>query len=142
MRLIFFLLAFAAVNSCNMVSDDTSSLKPPSPKKIAKIFKEHGDTRTDDYFWMNDSKDSAVINHLDAENAYTASYLKHTEELQKKIYDELVARIDQKFESLPSKKNGYWYYSRFEEGKQYPFYCRRKESLSAPEEVVLNIPQM
>lgn len=67
-----------------------------------------------------------MINHLKAENAYVKDYLKNTEPLQKKIYDELVGRIEQKYTSLPTKQNGYWYYTRFDEGKQYPYYARKK----------------
>jgi oligopeptidase B len=87
-------------------------------------------------------KTPAVINHLKEENAYTEAYLKHTEDLQKKIYDELVARIDQKASSLPYKRNGYWYYTRFEEGKQYPFYCRKKDDLSSSEQLFLDVPAL
>ena len=85
------------------------------PKKVPKVFKEHGAERADDYFWLSDPKDSNVINHLHAENAYVEAYLKQTEPLQKKLYDELVSRIPGRDQSLPNKQNGYWYYSRFEE---------------------------
>ncbi len=120
----------------------SQTAKWPATKKQPKIFNEHGTTRTDEYFWLNDSKDSNVINHLKAENEYVKQYLKHTEHLQKKLYDELVARIPGKDETLPVKRNGYWYYSRFEEGKQYPVMARKKDNLKAKEEVTLNIPEM
>ena len=87
-------------------------------KKLPKEFVEFGNKRVDDYFWLNNPGDSAVIQHLREENAYTEAMLKHTNDLQRKIYNELVGRIEQKFESLPVKKNGYWYYVRYEEGKQ------------------------
>jgi oligopeptidase B len=141
MRVALLFIAVLALHACTMVSDKTA-LKPPSTKKLSKTFTEHGNTRTDDYFWLNNPQDSAVINHLKEENAYTEAYMKHTESLQKKIYDELVARIDQKAQSLPTKQNGYWYYTRFEEGKQYPFYCRKKNDLSSSEEIILNVPEM
>ncbi len=115
------------------------NLDPPVAKKIPKEFIEQGNKRTDDYFWLSNPSDSAVINHLKAENAYTEAMLKHTEKTQKTIYDELVARIDQKYESLPVKENGYWYYIRYEEGNQYPLHCRKKENLTAPEEIMLNV---
>ena len=70
-----------------------SQLNPPVPKKNPKIFNEHGTQRTDDYYWLSDKNDSNVINHLKAENAYFEASLKHTEALQQKLYDELVARI-------------------------------------------------
>ena len=116
--------------------------EPPKPKKVPFEFAEYGQKRTDDYYWLNNPADSAVIQHLRAENAYTETMLKHTEDLQKTIYDELVARIEQKYESLPARENGYWYYVRFEEGKQYPLYCRKNGDLTAGEEVFLNVPQM
>ncbi|HEU4633808.1 MAG TPA: S9 family peptidase [Flavisolibacter sp.] len=115
---------------------------PPSTKKQPKIFKEHGGQRVDNYFWLSNPSDSNVINHLKAENAYVDAYLKNTEGLQKKLYDELVARIPQKDQSLPIKRNGYWYYSRFEEGKQYPYIVRRKETTAAPEEILLDVPKL
>lgn len=115
---------------------------PPSTKKEPKVFKEHGGERTDNYYWLSNPSDTNVINHLKAENAYVDTYLKSTEGLQKKLYDELVARIPQKDQSLPTKRNGYWYYSRFEEGKQYPYIVRKKEITTAPEEMLLDVPQL
>ncbi len=119
-----------------------AQLQPPATKKEAKVFKEHGGRRTDDYYWLNNPKDSNVINHLRAENVYTDAYLKPTEDLQKKLYDELVARIPGKDQSLPTKRNGYWYYTRFEEGKQYPFYARKKGTTAAKEEIILDVPKL
>ncbi len=116
--------------------------EPVKTKKVPKTFVEFGNERTDDYFWLNNSHDSTVIDHLRRENAYTGAVLKHTEGLQKKIYDELVGRIEQKYESLPVKENGNWYYIRYEEGKQYPLYCRKNGTLAAAEEVFLDVPRM
>jgi len=143
MRIVLLLAVVVLFTACGtMVSNETTNAKPPVTKKVPKVFTEHGNTRTDDYFWLSDPKDSAVIDHLKEENAYTQAYLKHTEDLQKKIYDELVARIDQKASTLPYKRNGYWYYTRFEEGKQYPFYCRKKNDLSSAEEIFLDAPAL
>jgi oligopeptidase B len=118
------------------------SQTPPQIKKERKVFVEHGKERTDDYFWLSNPKDSNVIRHLHAENAYVDAYMKHTEPLQKKLYDELVGRIEQRYVSLPTKRNGYWYYTRFEEGKQYPYYARKKGTTTAKEEILLNVPEM
>ena len=97
MRIALLLALVFLFTACGtMVSNETANVSPPATKKVPKIFTEHGNTRTDDYFWLSDPKDSAVINHLKEENVYTEAYMKHTEDLQKKIYDELVARIDQK----------------------------------------------
>lgn len=118
------------------------NLQAPVTKKLPKTFNEHGHTRTDDYYWLNNRKDTAVIPHLMAENAYTEAYMKHTEGLQKKIYDELVSRVDQNYHSLPVKENGYWYYLRYQEGAQYPLLCRKKSVLTAQEEVYLDESQL
>ena len=116
------------------------TFQPPVTRKSTKVFTEHGNTRTDDYFWLNNPSDSNVINHLKEENAYVDNYMKHTDELQKKLYDEIVARIPGRDESLPVKRSGFWYYTRFEEGKQYPYYARKKGTTVAGEEVILDIP--
>ncbi|MEO8765594.1 MAG: S9 family peptidase [Ginsengibacter sp.] len=115
-------------------------LRQPVTKKGPKVFSEHGHTRTDDFFWLGNSSDTNVINHLKEENLYVDNYMKHTEALQKKLYDEIVARIPGRDESLPVKRNGFWYYSRFEEGSQYPLYARKKETTNAPEEITLDVP--
>src|SRR5438046_4597462 len=120
----------------------SGQLQQPVTRKEAKVFVEHGSQRIDDYFWLSNRNDSNVINHLKEENSYTMAYLKHTEDLQKKIYDELVARIDQKASSSPTKRNEYWYYTRYEEDKQYPFYCRKKKDLASREEVFMDVPAM
>jgi oligopeptidase B len=111
-------------------------------KKVPKEFSEHGHTRVDDYYWLNNPKDTAVIAHIQVENAYVEAMMKHTDSLQKKIYAELVARIDQRYVSLPRKQNGYWYYIRYAEGQQYPLQCRKQGSTEAHEEVFLNIPEL
>jgi len=116
--------------------------KAPVTKKGAKVFTEHGHTRTDDYFWLGNPSDPNVISHLKEENLYVDNNMKHTEALQKKIYDEIVARIPGRDESLPVKRNGYWYYSRFEEGSQYPYYARKKETTTAGEEIILDVPAL
>jgi len=116
--------------------------KAPVTKKEPKIFKEHGGQRIDDYYWLSNPSDSNVINHLKEENAYVEGYLKSSEGLQKKLYEELVARIPQKDQSLPTKRNGWWYYSRFEEGKQYPYMVRKKGTTTAREEILLDVPRL
>lgn len=118
------------------------TLLQPATKKATKVFTEHGNTRTDDYYWLNSPSDSNVINHLKEENAYVGAYMKHTEALQKKLYNEIVARIPGKDESLPVKQNGYWYYTRFEEGNQYPYYSRKKGATTARETIFLDVPAL
>lgn len=120
----------------------SQTFQPPVTVKDTKVFTEHGNTRTDDYYWLNNPSDSNVINHLKEENLYVDNYMKHTEGLQKKLYDEIVARIPARDESLPVKRNGFWYYSRYEEGQQYPLYARRKGTTAAGEEIILDVPAL
>ncbi len=128
------LFAWACTNQTNQ----KTSMKPPVAKKIPKELTIHGHTRIDNYYWLNERENAEVINYLNAENAYTKAMMKHTEDFQKKLFDEIVGRIKQTDESVPYKSNGYWYYVRFEEGKQYPIYCRKKETMQAAEEIMLN----
>ncbi|MFI5185843.1 MAG: hypothetical protein ACHQF0_03915, partial [Chitinophagales bacterium] len=79
MKITLLLIAFFSLYACNTkVSNETSDLKPPATKKGSKTFTEFGNKRVDDYYWLSDSKDSAVIDHLKEENAYTEAYMKHT----------------------------------------------------------------
>jgi oligopeptidase B len=94
--------------------------------------------RTDNYFWIRNKSDPQVISYLEAENAYTAAKMKHTEALQQKLYDEMLSRIKENDLSVPVLDHGYYYYNRTEKGKNYPIHLRKKGSLSAPEEVVLD----
>jgi oligopeptidase B len=112
--------------------------KPPVAKKIEKKDVVHGDTRVDNYYWLREKENPEVVAYLEAENAYTEAVMKPTEALQEKLYQEILGRIKQTDLSVPQKDNGYWYYTRTEEGKQYPIFCRRKGSTDAPEEVVLD----
>jgi oligopeptidase B len=117
---------------------DPKDATPPVAKKVAHETKIHGDTRADDYFWLRDKKDPEVIKYLEAENAYTAAVMKPTEPLQEKLYKEMLGRIKQTDLSVPTRDRGYFYYSRTVEGKQYPILCRKKGSLDADEEVMLD----
>lgn len=120
----------------------TQKMKAPIAKKVKKELSIHGDTRIDNYYWLNDREDPEVIAYLEAENEYTSQALKHTEDLQENLYNEIVGRIKQTDMSVPYFLNGFYYYSRYEEGKEYPLYCRKPESLDAPEEVMLNVNEM
>lgn len=142
-RLIWLLLLIGSF-ACKQqpTGTDTATAIPPTAKKVSHTFSEYGSTREDPYFWLSDKEDPEVISFLEAENAFTESRLAPTEALQQELYDELVARIPQADASLPVKENGYWYYSRFEEGNEYPFYCRKKDSMDAAEEIILNVNEM
>ena len=120
-----------------------------APVAEKKVYERtiHNDTVVDNYYWMNDyfkkGPDSAeVIAYLEAENNYTAAMMKDTESLQENLFHEMKGRIKEKDESVPYFKNGYYYYSRTEEGKQYYKFCRKKGDLDAPEEVLLDVDEM
>lgn len=107
----------------------------------------HGDTVTDNYYWMIDyfkkGPDSTkVVDYLKAENAYLDTMMIGTKQFQEQLFTEMKARIKEKDESVPVFNNGYYYYTRTDEGKQYYKYCRKKGSLTAPEEIVLDVDAM
>lgn len=113
-------------------------VKPPIAEKQSQVLELHGDRRIDDYFWLRDIENPKAIAYLEAENAYTERMMQHTEALQTKLYDEMLARIQETDLSVPFRKDDYYYYSRTEEGKAYPIHCRKKGSLDATEEVLLD----
>ena len=110
----------------------------PVADKQPQILELHGDRRIDNYFWMRDAENPKVIAYLEAENAHTAAMTQHTEKLQTRLYDEMLARIKETDLSVPYRKDEYYYYSRTETGKAYRIYCRKKGSLDASEEVLLD----
>lgn len=114
----------------------------PIAKVQAKTFEQFGISRTDDYFWLKEKSDPEVIAYLHAENAYTESVMKSTEELQAQIYDEIIGRIKEDDESYPYLEDGYYYYVRTTKGKQYAEFLRKKGSLDAEEEVLFDVNRM
>lgn len=116
--------------------------KPPVAKPIPKEMKAFGDTRQDPYFYMRYREDATVIDYIKAENAYTAEVFKPLEPLSDKVYKEIIGRIKQTDMSVPSRFEGYYYYSRTEEGKQYSISARKKGSLEAAEEVLFDQNEM
>src|SRR5262249_15615663 len=117
-------------------------LKPPVARKEPKSFTIHGDTRIDNYFWLRNKGSRDVTAYLEAENAYTAAVMKPTEGLQKKLYAEILARIKETDLSVPYRQDGYWYYTRTEQGKQYPIHCRKPGSLEGKEQVTLDLNEL
>nr|MBN2276595.1 S9 family peptidase [candidate division Zixibacteria bacterium] len=124
------------------INSYTSSPAPPVAKKVTHTVTVLGHERSDDYFWMRDRENPEVTAYLEAENAYTDQILKHTENLQDKIYNEILGRIKEIDLSVPIKLDDYYYYSRTEEGKEYRIYCRKKGSLEAVEEILLDLNQL
>ena len=136
---LLFIASLLIFSGC---TDTKSTMKPPVAKKIDKELIAHDQTRIDPYYWLNDREDQEVITYLENENAYTKAMMEHTEELQTELYDEIIGRIQQTDMSVPYKRNGYFYYSRYEEGMEYPIYCRKKGMLEAEEEIMLNVNEM
>ncbi len=116
--------------------------KAPIANKIVKKMKIHGDVRIDNYYWLNERENSEVIKYLEDENNFLNKELDHTSNLQETIFDEIVSRIKGKDTSVPYKDNGYWYYVRYEEQKEHPIYCRKKDNLNNEEEVLLNVNEL
>lgn len=116
-----------------------ADLKPPVAKVIPHRLEKHGHVRVDNYYWLRDRDNPEVIKYLEDENAYTAAMMAHTADLQEKLFREFKARIKQTDISVPFLRDGYYYYTRTEEGRNYPIYCRKKGSLDSPEEVLLDV---
>ena len=120
----------------------SDAIEPPVAKIIPKELTAHGHTRIDNYYWLKQRDDPEVVAYLEAENAYKDAFMAHTKDFQEKLFQEIVGRIKQTDMSVPYKDQGYYHYTRYEEGGEYPIYCRKKESLDAEEEIILNVDEM
>ena len=138
--LIPIILIITACSSENdqTMNKSTDEIKAPIAEKIPYELKEHGNTRVDNYYWLKEREDQNVIDYLNEENEYTKAKMKHTEAFQEKLFEEMKGRIKETDESVPYFYNGYYYYNRYEEGKEYEITCRKKGSLDADEEVLIN----
>jgi len=126
------------------LKDSFQQLGAEAPKAAQKP-KElsiHGDTRIDKYYWLNERENPEVIDYLKAENAYLDTVLGHTKPFQEALFEEIKGRIKQDDESVPYKDNGYYYLTRYEKGKEYPIYARKKGSLEADEEIMLDVNEL
>lgn len=148
----YIMIALVLATSCQLPESQTK-LKAPVARKEARELTAHNDIRIDNYYWMRlsdeqknaenpDKQTKEVIQYLEDENNYTKEMMRHTEELQDVLYDEIVGRIKQTDQSVPYKYNGYMYYTRYEEGLDYPFNCRKKAEEGAKEEILLNQAEM
>lgn len=142
--LLLLLVSLILIFSVNRVAQaqtygaGTAPLKPPMAEKKTKTTKIHGDTMVDDYFWLREKSNPQVLAHLEAENAYTEAAMKPTAALQDRLYKEMVGHIKETDQSVPYRWGNFFYYTRTEQGKQYPTYCRKLGTLDAKEEVVLD----
>ncbi|HKK10610.1 MAG TPA: prolyl oligopeptidase family serine peptidase, partial [Bacteroidales bacterium] len=134
---IYIMLGFVLTLQASYTQNQQTMEAPDADKK-PKELTIHGDTRIDNYYWLNERENPEVINYLEAENAYTKAQLKDTEELQEKLFQEITSRIKPNDESVPYFLNGYWYQRRFNEGDEHPVFVRKKEKDSDKEEVLLD----
>ncbi|WP_020537798.1 S9 family peptidase [Lewinella cohaerens] len=153
MRLIFLfsglmLLLTACQPEAKMTDNKESvmyqkmDIVAPVATKIPKELTIHGDTRTDDYYWLNERENPEVISFLNAENTYKDEMMSHTKDFQDKLFEEMKGRIKEDDQSVPYKDNGYFYLTSYKEGQEYPVYSRKKGTLEAEEEIMLNVNEL
>jgi oligopeptidase B len=145
--LLFLLLSISLVNSSPALAQDgngnaSSKLNPPMTEKKAKVTDIHGEKLMDNYFWLREKTNPAVIAHLEAENAYTTAMMKHTESLQEKLYNEILSHIKQTDVNVPYQRGDYFYYTRTVEGQQYPIFARKHRTLEAPEQILIDVNEL
>ena len=147
-RLLCLLLLYVLCvlpNSSKVVAQSNGGAgapQPPMAEKKPKTTNIHGVTLVDDYFWLREKTNPAVMSHLKAEDAYTETVLKPTAPLQEKLYNEMLSHIKQTDENVPYRYGNYFYYTRTVEGKQYPIFCRKKGSTEAPEEILIDVNEL
>ena len=133
---------FAASNTKIKAQKMSKNIPTPIAKIIPKTLEKHGEKRLDNYFWLNDRENPEVIDYLNQENTYYDAMTSDTKGFQKELYEEMKARIKEDDQSVPYLYNGYYYITRFETGKDYPIYSRKKGSLAATEEILFNCNEM
>lgn len=131
--LLILTLSFYFTSCSDTMKNQTAfpDVKPPAAgKKPFEIVAAHGKKRMDNYYWMKEREDTAVINYLTAENNYLDTMLAHTKAFQEKLFNEMKGRIKEDDSSVPYKLDDYYYYSRVVQGGEYPVYCRKKNLLT------------
>ena len=114
----------------------------PRAEKINKIMTMHNHERIDEFYWLNERGNPKVIDYLNSENDYRNSYMEYYKGLENELFEEIKSRIKEDDSSVPYLDNGYYYYTRFEKGKQYPIYCRKKDNLKNDEEILIDVNKM
>jgi len=140
LKLTKIMLCIISISTISAQGNDMTH--PPKANKQSYIINENGQTREDFYHWLNQRDNPEVLAYLNAENAYTQSKMQATVVLQEKIYQEFKARIKQDDSTVPYKDGQYYYYTRYEKNKTYPLYCRKKNDLHHPEEIILDVNQL
>ena len=126
----------------SVMYETVKSITAPVATKKSKELTAHDDTRIDNYYWLNERENPEVISYLEAENSYTDTVMAHLSGFKTDLFEEMKGRIKEADQSVPLKNNGYYYITRYEEGKEYPIYSRKKESLEAEEEIMLNVNEL
>ena len=135
----YLLIIVLILHSCNMKKNEITE---PKAEKIDKVMTIHDHQRVDEFYWLNERENPKVIEYLNAENNYRDQYMEDYKDLEEGIFNEIKSRIKEDDSSVPYLDNGYYYYTRYEKGKQYPIYCRKKGNLSSQEEILLNVNEM
>ena len=143
----FKFLSLILISSLFSCDTKTQKLMPELPKapfakQIPKKLTIHDDVRVDEFYWLNDKENPEVIDYLNKENDYYNAHTAHTKDFQVSLFEEMKSRIKEDDSSVPYKYNGYWYITKFEKGKDYPIYIRKKESLTASEELLFDCNEM
>ncbi|MCH8546067.1 MAG: S9 family peptidase [Cryomorphaceae bacterium] len=136
-----FILASVTFVACNFNSNN-NLMQEPKAKKIPKVLEVHNHQRIDHYYWLNERENPKVIDYLNEENAYREHIMAGTKDLQDSLYKEIKGRIKEDDESVPYLLDGYWYYTRYETGKEYPIYCRKADKEGAAEIVLFDVNEM
>jgi len=138
-QLILYLSCLIFASSCKNDNALQTSTNPPQAEQIDTFLEQHGDKRIDPYYWMNERENPKVISYLKSENEFYEKQSSKIKGLEEDLFKEIKSRIKENDESVPYKFNGYWYITKYETGKNYPIYTRKKESLEAEEEVLFNV---
>ncbi len=145
-RKLFLLLLILPISTITFMKvtaqNGNPMLQSPVTEKKPKITEINGDHLVDNYFWLREKSNPAVISHLEAENAYTEATMKPTEQLQAKLYNEILSHIKQTDENVPYRWGDYFYYTRTKEGLQYPIFCRKHQTLDAAEQIILDVNEL
>jgi oligopeptidase B len=145
-RHVFLLLLILSISTITFMKvsaqNGNSMLQPPATEKKPKVTEINGDKLVDNYFWLREKSNPAVISHLEAENAYTDATMKPTEPLQARLYNEILSHIKQTDENVPYRWGDYFYYTRTKEGLQYPIFCRKHQTLDAQEQIILDVNEL
>ncbi len=139
---VIFLFSLILALSCQNQKKKDMAIEAPKAKKVPKELVKHGDTRIDNYYWLNQREDQEVLDYLQLENEYYKNKTAHTKEFQEALYLEMKSRIKEDDSSVPYKQNGYWYLTRHETGQEYPIYARKKGALTAAEEIIFNCNEL